>query len=171
MLILGIFISFITGFGYTFTRLVDVTHAKKYTLSEQSNSFLEKNEHRIDIVLYESAEKRKDIYSGYALYAEYVERFLNLVEQASHGSIRTEIVHVEPFSSQERALIRRSVPYTEDSFGHKLFMAADFTDNDGIKKCKCDNEKCFTCSNESLSYDLWGVSCFIHSDINYDLWY
>ena len=23
----------------------------------------------------------------------------------------------------------------------------------------------------SLSYDLWGVSCFIHSDINYDLWY
>ena len=22
----------------------------------------------------------------------------------------------------------------------------------------------------SLSYDLWGVSCFIHPDINYDLW-
>ena len=23
----------------------------------------------------------------------------------------------------------------------------------------------------SLSYDLWGVSSFIHSDINYDLWH
>lgn len=131
LLLLGIFLFSITGFGYTFTHSIDVTHTKKYTLSAESIQFLEKNEQRINIVLYESTEKRKDIYSGYALYAEYVERFLNLIEYTSHGSIRAEVVHVEPFSNQERTLVRRLVPYTEDSFGHKIFMAADFTDNDG----------------------------------------
>lgn len=131
LLLLGIFLSAVMGLGYSFTHPIDVTHEKKYTLSEQSNAFLDQNEQRIDITLYESADKREDNHSGYAIYAEYVEHFLNLLEEVSHGSVRTEIVHVKPFSNQERNLIRRSIPYTEDSFGHKIFMVADFTDNDG----------------------------------------
>ena len=131
LLLLGIFTSFILGIGYSSTRSTDMTKTKKYTLSATSTSFLEKNNRRIDIVLYESKDKREDANSGYAIYAEYVERFLSLIEQISLGSIRTEIVYVEPFSNQERVLMRRSVPYTEDSFGHKVFMVADFTDNEG----------------------------------------
>ena len=131
LLLLGIFAFTILGIGYSTTHSIDMTQTKKYTLSPSSISFLEKNSHRIDIVLYESKEKREDIHSGYAIYAEYIERFLHLIERASLGSIRTEIIYVEPFSNQERVLVRRAVPYTEDSFGHKIFMVADFTDNEG----------------------------------------
>jgi hypothetical protein len=30
----------------------------------------------------------------------------------------------------------------------------EFTDNNGIKKCKCKNQKCLECSEQSLSFDL-----------------
>ncbi len=131
LLVLGIFVFIILGVGYSFTNSIDMTQTKKYTLSAQSVSFLKKNNKRIDITLYESKDKREDTLSGYAIYAAYVEQFLALIERASLGSIRTEIVYVEPFSNQERVLMRRSVPYSEDSFGHKIFLVADFTDNEG----------------------------------------
>lgn len=114
-----------------FNRAFDVTDNHKFTLTQQSSDFLSQTDKRIDIVLYEAKSKREEASSNYAVYAEFIERFLNMVEKYSKGAVRSQIIRVEPFSPQETSLIKQKIPYQEDSYGNKIFMAAEFSDNEG----------------------------------------
>lgn len=109
----------------------DVSDTHKFTLMPANQEFLRNTDKKINIALYETKNNREDANSKYAVYAEFVEKMLKLIEHTSKGAVRTEFVRVEPFSAQERALIRRGIPFEEDSKGNKTFMVADFSDNDG----------------------------------------
>ena len=114
-----------------FNKHSDVTSAKKYTLTEVNKNFLKNIDKRIDITLYESQNEREKTNSGYAIYADYVERFFSLIEQESEGAIRIDIVKVESFSPLETRFVREKIPYKEDTLGNKIYMFADFSDNEG----------------------------------------
>lgn len=114
-----------------FNHAFDVTDNHKFTLTKQSSDFLSQTDKRIDITLYEAKSKREEASSNYAVYAEFIERFLKMIEKSSKGAVRSQIIHVEPFSAQETALIKQKIPYQEDSYDNKIFMTADFSDNDG----------------------------------------
>lgn len=109
----------------------DATHSHKFTLMPANQEFLIDTDKKINIALYETKNNREDANSKYAVYAEFVEKMLKLIENTSGGAVRAEFIRVEPFSAQERALIRRDIPFEEDSKGNKTFMIADFSDNDG----------------------------------------
>lgn len=129
-----LFLIFILGtlsFNLLFNNVFDVTDNHKFTLTEQSAKFLRETDKRIDIVLYESQASREDAGTNYAVYAEFIERFLKMVERTSHGAVRSQIIRVEPFSSRESALLKQNIPYKEDAQGNKVFMVADFSDNEG----------------------------------------
>ena len=113
----------------------DVTDDGKFTLPEEDVNFLKNTSKRIDIILYESAGKRQEANSRYAVYAEFVERILQLIEKTSQGAIRVQTILVEPFSQLERQLIYDDeIWFEEDKFGQKIFMAATFSDNEGHRK-------------------------------------
>ena len=109
----------------------DATDSHKFTLMPTNQDFLRNTDKKINIALYETKNNREDANSKYAVYAEFVEKLLKLIERISGGAVKTEFIRVEPFSAQERALIRRNIPFEEDSKGNKTFMIADFSDNDG----------------------------------------
>ena len=109
----------------------DATDSHKFTLMPTNQEFLKNTDKKINIALYEAKNNREDANSKYAVYAEFVEKMLKLIEYASRGAVRVEFIRVEPFSTQERSLIRRKIPFEEDSKGNKTFMVADFSDNDG----------------------------------------
>lgn len=70
--------------------------------------------------------------SGYAVYAEFAEKILKLIERQSNGAVRIETVIVEPFSQLEHRLTRDDhIWFEEDKFGQKTFMAAELSDNEG----------------------------------------
>lgn len=119
------------GTNLLFNNVFDVTDNHKFTLTEQSAEFLSKTDKRVDIVLYESQASREEAGTNYAVYAEFIERFLKMVERTSRGAVRTQIVRVEPFSTKESTLLRQNIPYKEDAQGNKVFMVADFSDNEG----------------------------------------
>ncbi|MBR2274138.1 MAG: Gldg family protein [Alphaproteobacteria bacterium] len=127
----GIYIASILGCGYGWNKTFDITSAKKFTLSAQTAAFLHDFDKRINVTIYEAKNKREDVNSSYAVYADYVERLFKLFEKESHGAIRPEIILVEPFSEQEQTLLQNNVVFTEDKLGYKVFMSADFTDNEG----------------------------------------
>ncbi len=116
---------------FTFDRHVDMTSSKKFTLTNANKKFLENMDKRIDVTLYESQNEREKNNSGYAIYADYVERFFKLIEQTSGGAVRFDVVKVEAFSQLETRLVREKVPYKEDTLGNKIYMFADFSDNEG----------------------------------------
>ena len=109
----------------------DATDSHKFTLMPVNQEFLKNTDKKINIALYETKNNREDANSKYAVYAEFVEKMLKLIEHTSGGTVKTEFIRVEPFSAQERALVRRNIPFEEDSKGNKTFMIADFSDNDG----------------------------------------
>ena len=116
---------------FTFDRQADITSSKKFTLTNTNKKFLENMDKRIDVILYEAQNEREKTNSGYAIYADYVERFFKLIEQTSGGAIRFDVVKVEAFSPLETRLVREKVPYKEDTLGNKIYMFADFSDNEG----------------------------------------
>ncbi|MBQ2885456.1 MAG: Gldg family protein [Alphaproteobacteria bacterium] len=130
-LIIGFYSLLLLGADFILYKPKDITSSKKFTISDVNKQFLENTDKRIDIILYESQNEREKINSGYAIYADYVERFLRLIEQTSNGAIRLQIIKVEAFSHLETRLIREKIPYKEDTFGNKIYMLADFSDNDG----------------------------------------
>lgn len=109
----------------------DITTDKRYTLSEKTKNFLSNTDKRIDVVLYEAKSQREDTNSGYANYAEFVERFFKRLERESMGAVRLQIVKIEGFSELERAIVNDKIPYSEDKFGNKIYLFADFSDNEG----------------------------------------
>ncbi len=111
--------------------IADFTDNKMYTLTEKNRNFLHSLDKRIDITLYEAKSKREDGSSRYASYAAYIERFLQQIQKYSFGAVRYSVIRVEPFSALERRLIRDNIPYEEDNFGNKSFMAMDVSDNSG----------------------------------------
>ncbi len=126
-----IFSSSILGIGYILDTPKDITDNQRFMITESSQKFLRDIDKRINITLYENQNKREEANSSYAVYAEYVERILKLIEKFSNRAVRTEFVRVEPFSAKERELIHSGVPFVEDSVGNKVFMKADISDNDG----------------------------------------
>jgi len=126
-----IFILGTLGVNLLFNNVFDVTDNHKFTLTEQSAKFLRETDKRINIVLYESQASREDAGTNYAVYAEFVERFLKMVERTSRGAVRSQVIRVEPFSARESALLKQNIPYKEDAQGNKVFMVADFSDNEG----------------------------------------
>lgn len=126
-----IFILGTLGLNLLFNNVFDITDNHKFTLTEQSAKFLRETDKRVDIVLYESKASRENAGTNYAVYAEFIERFLKMVERTSRGAVRTQIVRVEPFSTRESALLKQNIPYKEDAQGNKVFMIADFSDNEG----------------------------------------
>ncbi len=134
-LLLAIFCNSVLSANFFCRQIFDMTDAQKYTLSEEDISYLEKTDKRVDITLYESKNKREEANSSYAVYAEFVERILELIEFHSHGAIRTHTVLVEPFSKLEHQLVHEdNIPYEEDKFGQKKFMTAVFSDNEGNRR-------------------------------------
>lgn len=109
----------------------DLTSSRKFTLTQTSKHTLDNLDKRIDVMLYEAKTKREEANSSYAVYADFVERIFKLIEKYSHGAVRTNIVRVEPFSKQELSIIRGQIPFEEDSLGNKVYMMADFSDNEG----------------------------------------
>lgn len=113
-------------------KTLDVTDEKKFTLTPQTEQFLNTLENRTDIVLYLSKNKREEANSAYAVYAEFVEKTLNLIAATSKGAVRVETVLVDAFSEQERKLVYEDkVFFEEDNLGLKTYMALDFSDNEG----------------------------------------
>lgn len=131
LLIWGLFASTVLSVSLISDNPYDATDSHKFTLMPSNREFLRNTDKRINIALYETKNNREDANSKYAVYAEFVEKMLKLIEHASGGAVRAEFIRVEPFSAQERALIRRNIPFEEDSKGNKTFMVADFSDNDG----------------------------------------
>lgn len=87
---------------------------------------------RIDITLYESKNQRQNANSSYAVYAQFIEKILQLIEKHSGGAVRSEIVWVEPFSQLEQRLTQENhIPYSTDKFEQKIFLAAEFSSNEG----------------------------------------
>jgi len=132
IILLTIFFVFsLASFGLFFSMPRDLTSSQKFTLTPATKQALLSTDKRIDIMLYESKNKREEANSSFAVYADFVERMFKLIEKKSQGAVRADIVRVEPFSKQELEIIRNEVPYEEDSLGNKIFMMADFSDNDG----------------------------------------
>ena len=131
VLLMVIFSFSVIGATFNFKHSFDLTDDHKFTLSQASKDILAKLDKRIDVTLYESKVKREDANSSYAVYADYVEKILKLIELDSEGLVRTEIVRVEPFSSQERHIINNNTPYEDDNLGYKVYMTAEFSDNEG----------------------------------------
>ena len=118
--------------GFFFNRQFDFTDEKKFTLSDEDTAFLKVLDKRINITLYEAGSKRMEANSGYAVYAEFAEKILKLIERQSNGAVRIETVMVEPFSQLEHRLTRDDhIWFEEDKFGQKTFMAAELSDNEG----------------------------------------
>jgi len=126
-----LFVSSLTGIHFIFGSFFDLTDENKFTLSNNTKEILNTLNKRIDVTLYESKDKREEVNSSYAVYAEYVEKVLKLIEQDSKGAVRVKFNRVAPFSLQEKSLMHNKIPFEEDKFGHKIFMSADFSDNDG----------------------------------------
>ncbi len=127
-----IFFSSVLGVNFVLNKTFDITDTQKFTLSKADEDFLKSFDKRIDLTLYEAQFSRQNSASNYAVYANFVERILRLIEKTSYGAIRVNIVQVEPFSPLENHLIReKHIPFEADKFDHKIFMAAEFSDNSG----------------------------------------
>lgn len=131
LLVILFFTFFSASSGLFFNTTHDLTSSQKFKLTKKTEQALADTEKRIDITLYQSKNKREEANSSYAVYADFVERFLKLIEKKSQGAVRTDIIRVEPFSNQELEIIRNKTPYDEDNLGNKSYMMADFSDNDG----------------------------------------
>lgn len=132
ILILLIFFSSVLGINFVTNKTFDITDTQKFTLSKADEEFLQSFDKRIDLTLYEAQFSRQNSISNYAVYANFVERILRLIEKTSYGAIRVNIVQVEPFSPLENHLIReKNIPFETDKFDHKIFMAAELSDNSG----------------------------------------
>lgn len=132
ILLLCVWATTIIGNSLLFKQSFDITDEKKFTMSSEDKKFLNSLEKRIDITFYTAKSQRDIATSNYTAYAEFVEKTLNQIEKQSHGTVRTEAVQVPPFSKLETSLIRdKNIWYEEDKFGQKVFMAAEFSDNNG----------------------------------------
>ncbi len=109
----------------------DFTESQRYALLQENREYLHNLNKRINITLYEAKAKREDLNSNYAAHARYIERLLKQIEHLSSGSVRYEIIRAESLSALELRLIRENIPYEEDNTGNKIYMAADFSDNEG----------------------------------------
>lgn len=127
----GLWCSINESFYFIFDKSRDVTDNKKYTISTQTKDFLSSTEKRINVTLYEAKKQREDTNSSYANYAEFVERFFKQLEHASNGAVRLQVIRVEAFSPLERTLLNNNTPFEEDNMGNKIYMIADFSDNEG----------------------------------------
>lgn len=126
-----IFFSTNIGISNCFDVQFDITDEKRLTLSDKTNDILKNIDNRIDVTLYEAKKSREDANSSYAIFAEFVEKTLHLIEKKSNGSIRINITMVEPFSDLERRLIKNGINFTEDTLGYKKYLAVEFFDNEG----------------------------------------
>lgn len=126
-----IFFTSILSSFLIFQKPFDLTQNHLYTLSSNSRDYLNTIKKRIDITLYEAKNKRDEGNSGYASFAGFVERLLGQIQQQSFNAVRYSVVRVEPFSALERRLINEQIPYEEDTFGNKVYMALDVSDSNG----------------------------------------
>ena len=131
-LLFVLFVCSVLGVALIWNHSFDITDEKKYTLNADDRKFLQELDKRIDITLYESKNQRQNANSSYAVYADFVEKILHLIEKHSEGAVRSEIVWVEPFSSLEQRLTNENnIPFETDKFEQKIFMAAEFSSNEG----------------------------------------
>ncbi len=126
-----IFFSIVASFYLLLPQEFDFTTTRRYTLLGENADYLRGLNKRINVRLYEAKVKRDEANSNYAAFAEYVERLLKRIQQYSMGNVRYEVSRIESLSAFERQLIQENIPYEEDAWGNKIYMAADFSDNDG----------------------------------------
>ena len=127
-----LFVCSVLAVAFIWNHSFDITDEKKYTLNADDRKFLQELDNRIDITLYESKNQRQNASSSYAVYADFVEKILHLIEKHSEGAVRSEIVWVEPFSPLEQRLTNENnIPFETDKFEQKIFMAAEFSSNEG----------------------------------------
>ncbi len=131
-LLLSLFFCSILSVAFIWKQSFDITDEQKYTLNSDDKTFLQSLDKRIDITLYEAKNQRLNANSSYAVYADFVEKILKLIEKYSEGAVRTETVWVEPFSQLEQRLVHENnIPFETDKFEQKIFMAAEFSSNEG----------------------------------------
>lgn len=131
-LLVSLFFCSVLSIAFVWTHSFDITDEKKYTLNSDDKTFLQGLDKRIDITLYESKNQRQNANSSYAVYAQFIEKILQLIEKQSGGAVRSEIVWVEPFSQLEQRLTQENhIPYSTDKFEQKIFLAAEFSSNEG----------------------------------------
>lgn len=80
--------------------ITDITGDKRYSLTEDTQYFLENNQMPINARLYVSKNIKK-INQIYGTYADYVNRFLEKYATDSNGLIKLTQVETEPFTSKD----------------------------------------------------------------------
>ena len=131
-LLFSLFFCSVLSVAFIWNQSFDITDEKKYTLNSADKAFLQNLDKRIDITLYESKNQRQNANSSYAVYATFIEKILKLIEKYSEGAVRIETVWVEPFSQLEQRFVHKhNIPFATDKFEQKIFMAAEFSSNEG----------------------------------------
>lgn len=100
------------------SRQLDLTSAQRYTLHEQTLSWLKQNPRTILIRLYLSPEIGRS-YPGLEQYSRYLVKFLEQYQNHSGGKISLETIETVPYEAAEKTrsglesavfLIRAAVP-------------------------------------------------------------
>ncbi len=112
----------------------DQTPDKRYSLSAQTQSFLELNNEEIGIRLYISKDLLKQN-PALGQYAEYIRKLLYEYQRQSRGKVYLSVIEVVPFSSAEAAAEKAGIKSFEFGDGKAgVYLGASFTNAEGITR-------------------------------------
>lgn len=109
----------------------DTTSDKRYSLSEETLNFLEKNDKKFVIRFYVS----KDLNSKnnrVGSYAEYLRKLFENYKNKSNGKIEFTMVEVTPFTSTQAEAENAGIVEFKDEKGENyMYLGAAFTNDEG----------------------------------------
>ena len=100
---------------------IDLTQGKLYTLSQGTRNILAQVQQPITLKLYYSESLTRDI-PMLRNYASRVQDMLREYEHKSHGKIKLQIVHPEPFSEEEDEAASSGLKSMPDGRGGKIYF-------------------------------------------------
>lgn len=113
------------------SRQLDLTSAQRYTLHEQTLSWLKQNTRTILIRLYLSPEIGRS-YPGLEQYSRYLVKFLEQYQNHSGGKISLETIETVPYEAAEKDAQRFGIRgFLDKSGSSSLYFGAVFSDELG----------------------------------------
>lgn len=110
---------------------LDLTHSSRYTLSPQTQEFLQNNKQPLFARLYISADLERE-YPALAQYAQYITRLLEQYKRRSGNKLNLEILEPIPFEASEEEAKRQGIrPFLDNSGKNSLFFGAVFSNGEG----------------------------------------
>lgn len=110
---------------------LDLTRSSRYTLSPQTQEFLQNNKQPLFARLYISPNLEQE-YPALAQYAQYITRLLEQYKRRSGNRFNLEILEPEPFSASEEEAKRQGLrPFLDNSGKNSLFFGAVFSNGEG----------------------------------------